>query len=106
MIDSTLPELELAQKDDYQGEDWWHWRVWLKGRASALNQVQRVVYQLHSTFPDPVREIDDREGSFGIDAEGWGGFTIHARVELKDGRRLRLKHNLTLRYPDGRATSA
>ncbi|MFN0097484.1 MAG: pYEATS domain-containing protein [Gemmatimonadaceae bacterium] len=106
MSKNAQAKLRLAQSEEYQGEDWWHWRVWLKGDKTVLDRVDRVVYQLHPTFSEPVRRINDRSDSFGLEAQGWGTFTIHARVEMKDGTSIKLKHDLELTYPDGTKTEA
>jgi transcription initiation factor IIF auxiliary subunit len=102
---STL-NLELAQDETYQGEDWWRWSVRVEGDPESLDQIARVVYQLHPTFPQPVREVTDRETNFAVKSEGWGTFVIHARVELQDGRSQKLSHELQLTYPDGTVTLA
>jgi len=94
--------LRLAQNDHYEGDEWWTWSVWLDGPEDELDTVAQVEYTLHHTFPKPVRVIDDRSTRFQLDAAGWGGFTIHANVMFKEGKRCKLKHELELRYDDGR----
>jgi|SRR6185312_4645706 len=100
-------DLRLRQGFEYQGEDWWKWWIWLDGPAEALDEVDRVVYTLHPTFPNPVRHVKDRSTSFRLETAGWGTFTIYAKVHFKAGSKTEsLSHELQLRYPDGRLTSA
>jgi hypothetical protein len=65
---------------------------------SALREIQRVIYYLHRTFKNPVREVTDPRKNFALKTAAWGEFTIHADVYLK-GREdspLRLSRYLTL----------
>src|SRR3954469_14987285 len=70
------------------GDDRWDWTVFLQASAQNLSKVKCVVYTLHPTFPNPVRRVCDRgQGAraFALNSNGWGEFTIHAKVMLKDG---------------------
>jgi transcription initiation factor IIF auxiliary subunit len=98
--------LRLEQDFQYAGDDYWKWSVWVEGPDAELNQISQVTYTLHPTFPHPVRTISDRSSKFRLDTAGWGTFTIYATAEHKDGRKSALEHELELRYPDGRATTA
>lgn len=51
--------------------------------TDALAQVERVVYFLHRTFKNPVREVTSRETNFELRTAAWGEFTIRADVYLK-----------------------
>ena len=92
---------KIAQDFKYQGDDWWSWWIWIEGNKDNLDEIDHVIYVLHSTFHNPVRKIDDRKSKFKLETEGWGTFTIHAKVVLKDKKEIALEHELVLEYEDG-----
>ena len=94
-------ELEIQQSEKYEGDDWWKWAVWIEGSDEALDQVDYVEWTLHPTFPDPVRRVNNRAEKFRLETGGWGVFQIGARVQTKSGDSFRLRHHLSLHYPDG-----
>lgn len=94
--------LKIEQSEKYEGDDWWSWSVWIEGPKRDLDAVESVEYTLHHTFRDPVRTIKTRQNGFKLSTGGWGVFPIYARASRKDGSIVRLKHQLTLTYPDGR----
>lgn len=98
--------LKIDQDFEYQGDDWWRWWIWIEGPDAELDEIEKVVYTLHETFPNPVRVVEDRSSKFRLETAGWGIFRIHAKVYLKDGTREKLHHDLELRYDDGRPTTA
>lgn len=98
--------LSIQQDQEYIGNDRWRWSVWLDGQSQELNSVDHVVYILHPTFHNPVREISDRGTNFRLETSSWGTFTIHAKAVLRDGREVMLDHDLVLVYPDGTPTAA
>ena len=98
--------LRIAQESSFEGEDWWKWSVWIQGPDSELDQVREVTWVLHRTFPKPVRVVKDRQSNFRLDASGWGVFRIFATLALEGDKQLELHHDLELRYPDGRPTTA
>lgn len=51
--------------------------------TEALSKVEKVVYFLHKTFRNPVREVATRETNFELRTAAWGEFTIRAEVYLK-----------------------
>lgn len=95
--------LKIAQSQKYEESDWWSWSVWVEGPDKDLDEIKRVEYTLHPTFPDPVRTSTARKSKFKLSTAGWGVFPIYVRVERKDGSVVRLKHQLKLQYPDGKA---
>lgn len=99
-------EYRVEQWEKYEGDDWWKWAVWIEGQDEALDRVDFVEWTLHPTFPNPVRKLKDRATKFRLETGGWGVFAIHARVQLKDGRQVKLSHYLKLHYPDGTETNA
>ena len=94
-------EFEILQSEDYQGDDWWKWAVWVEGSDKALDRIDYVEWTLHPTFPDPIRKIRDRAHKFILETSGWGTFQIRARVQMKDGSAVRLSHYLKLHRPGG-----
>src|SRR5262245_38310648 len=98
--------LQVAQESRYQGKDWWEWAVWLKGTKAELSVIQRVVYTLHPTFPDPERTIKTRSNGFRLESAGWGGFTIYLKSYRTDGTTIKRKHELELEYPQQQPQAA
>jgi transcription initiation factor IIF auxiliary subunit len=92
---------KIAQDFKYEGDDWWTWWVWIEGSKNDLDLVDYVIYTLHSTFRNPVRKITNRESKFRLETEGWGTFTIYAKVVLKNKEEIPLEHELNLEYPSG-----
>jgi transcription initiation factor IIF auxiliary subunit len=97
---------KIAQEEKYIGDDCWEWAVWIEANDNALDKIDNVLYNLHYTFPEPVRIIKTRENKFKLETSGWGTFTIYARVNFKDSTVLELEHELELHYPDGEETEA
>jgi transcription initiation factor IIF auxiliary subunit len=98
--------MQIRQSEEYVGQDWWKWAIWLEGAEQELDQVEYVEWRLHPTFPDPVRKSTDRGTGFRLETGGWGVFPIHASVRLKDGQTLKLRHLLQLHFPDGTQNTA
>ena len=94
--------MQIRQSEEYVGDDWWRWSVWIDGSDEELDGIEFVEWRLHPTFPNPVRRETGREGRFRLDAEGWGVFPVIAIVQLKGGEVRRLRHELELHWPDGR----
>jgi transcription initiation factor IIF auxiliary subunit len=101
-----LEALKIQQWEEYIGEDWWKWAVWIEAPNEMLGRVEYVEWKLHSTFPNPVRKTADTANKFRLETAGWGEFLIIARVQMKDGTQVKLRHNLKLYYPDGAETKA
>ena len=53
--------LEIRQSSTYMGKERWEWSVWLDGPAEDLDAIDRVIYILHSTFHDPVRQRPEHQ---------------------------------------------
>jgi transcription initiation factor IIF auxiliary subunit len=102
LLVSTRKPLSIDQSEKYEGDKWWKWAVWLSGSDDELDGVAQVEYTLHPSFPTPVRVIATRKNQFKLSSQGWGVFPIYARVLMKDGTVLRLRHQLQLHYPDGK----
>jgi transcription initiation factor IIF auxiliary subunit len=93
------PNLRLRNKWEYVGNDRWKWVAYVDdGGTGDLSQVQSVRYILHPTFSKPVQTITQREGGFPIETSGWGTFELTAFARLRDGRDIKLRHDLQLEY--------
>jgi transcription initiation factor IIF auxiliary subunit len=92
---------EIGQAYKFEGDDWWSWWIWVNAEEKKLDEIIHVVYTLHPTFNKPVRKITDRKSKFKLETEGWGVFTIYAKIVLRTGQEISLKHELHLEYPDG-----
>src|SRR5687768_16005328 len=89
--------LEICQEATPRGEGWWDWSVWIDGPPEELDRVEKLVYRLHPTFPDPVKVVQDRSTAYRLDSSGWGEFTIQADIHYRDTRESRrLFHDLKL----------
>lgn len=88
--------IKIEQGFKYQGNDWWKWWIWVDGTDKELDQIERVTYTLHPTFPNPVVTTSDRETKFRLETAGWGTFRIHAKVLKKNGEEQKLHHDLVL----------
>lgn len=100
-MDKASNKYKIAQGFKFEGDDWWSWWIWIEGEKADLDEIAYVIYTLHSTFKNPVRKIDDRASKFKLKTEGWGTFTIYARVVLKNKKEIPLEHELYLEYEDG-----
>lgn len=92
---------EIQQWEEYEGENWWKWAVWLEGSDDALDRVESVEWALHPTFPNPVRRQKNRKDKFKLETAGWGVFPIRARINMKGGQSYNLTHHLVLHWEDG-----
>jgi len=63
-----------------------YYRILVKVQTSdhsILDKIDRVVYHLHPTFPDPDREIKTRHNYFKLETIAWGQFNLSADVYFK-----------------------
>jgi hypothetical protein len=95
--------LRIAQSAKQERPRRWRWRVWMEGNPDELDQVDRVVWLLHPSFRDPMRESTDRSSGFQLEAIGWGEFKLRARVDFHDGKQRFLEHELELEEDGQRA---
>ena len=98
--------MKIAQDYEYKGNDHWKWSVWIDATPQELDEIDHVTYILHHTFPRPIRKVKSRGDNFRLETSGWGVFTLHAKVAMRDGTEEHLTHELELRYPDGTITTA
>jgi len=88
MLASATPEdlLHLVHGAAKQGPDYIV-KVRLESTdASLMEDVQKVIYHLHSSFNPPTREVTDRSTGFELSFTAWGQFEVKADIYLK-GRR-------------------
>lgn len=71
--------IKNTSKRDRYRKGYYDWAIFLTPK-DALNEVERVVYTLHETFQNPVREIVDRETGFKLKSKGWGEFQVKAEI--------------------------
>ena len=64
---------------------WYEWCIFSPDSADVLENVREVEYQLHPSFADPIRRIDDLEHRFALFSSGWGEFTVRVKVAYKNG---------------------
>lgn len=87
-------------------DDWYEWVVFVDEPRDVIDQIDSIEYELHKTFPDPLRVSRDREHKFCLVSSGWGEFTIKVRVSFQDGSLGRYTHHLTLEPDDWPRKSA
>jgi transcription initiation factor IIF auxiliary subunit len=90
-------ELTLANTSEYAGDGRWDWTVYVKAETEVIAEIEKVEYTLHPTFPRPVRTVTepgDPEFPFGLSTNGWGTFTLSAKVTFHSGETRHLRHTL------------
>jgi hypothetical protein len=89
LVHSAAYELESSKRG---GRPYYKIQVWLEADSPEFMQrVSKVIYHLHPTFPNPDREISDRENRFELTTYGWGQFNLSADVYFdNDPQPLRL----------------
>jgi len=64
---------------------WYKWSVFLIGESETINQIRKVKYTLHPTFPSPEQWVTDGPGNgFKLDSIGWGEFEIKIDMYFDD----------------------
>jgi hypothetical protein len=91
---------KIEQDFEYVGKDYWRWSAWIEGGDAELDKVEQVVWILHPSFVQPRVLSKVRLDKFRLSTAGWGTFVLRAEVTLADGKKVQLKHNLRLEYPD------
>ncbi len=93
--------IRIAQDSRYAGDERWDWSVWIEGSDEELDQIAYVAWQLHPTFPDPLRFSTDRSDGFRLETNGWGTFTVQATLNGHDGETIsQLEHYLEFEAPE------
>jgi hypothetical protein len=73
---------------------YWRVRVWLDAPSDFMLEVQKVVYERHSTFRNRYNEV--KASPFEDSFRCWGEFTIRAAIYLSNGQILKRQRYLTL----------
>ena len=76
-------ERVLVKKLNEAGRQHFRVRIFLEG--PDIDQVDRVVYTLHPTFPNPRREISTRP-RFELIIWTWGIFSLDVEIYAKSGQ--------------------
>jgi hypothetical protein len=77
---------------DKNGLAYYRLNFWLDAdEKQLLSQVERVIYVLHPTFRNPLREVRSRENDFGMTTIAWGEFNLKAKVYRSDGKTVTLE---------------
>jgi transcription initiation factor IIF auxiliary subunit len=101
--------MSLKLKNDwkYVGDDRWDWSLYLDSDDPAeIQEVESVKYILHPTFKSPIRTVSDPSEGFRLNTNGWGSFDTKAFVYLKDGKKIKLMHELQLSHDPKTGTSS
>ena len=90
-------EIEQSHKKDPKKESYWNWSIWIKAPKEEMQKIDKVVYILHPTFTNRVRETKSIKTKFKLKSSGWGEFTIYIQIYFKEGQDpLYLTHDLKL----------
>jgi len=80
----------------YLGNGRYDWTVYVDADAATLAKIRSVQYTLDPSFPNPVRTVSTRQNKFALSANGWGEFTIYAKVQFTDGTTGTYRYRLNL----------
>ena len=78
------------------------WSVFVRGvgeEDSLEGVVEKVVFVLHPTFPNPVRVVYS-PAPLELMEEGWGEFDIQVQLHCRGGGRVDFLHPLRLHHTD------
>jgi tetratricopeptide (TPR) repeat protein len=88
-----------SEADDTPG--YYRWEIYLRADESTLSQIDKVIYYLHPTFLNHIREVDAisdeiRRDGFRLKERGWGEFQVKVKVIFKGNRKITKYHWLKL----------
>lgn len=66
-------------------DDWYSWTVFIEGTAQELNEIKRIIYQLHESFPTSRIVSTNALNNFARTSQGWGEFLVRVEAEMKSG---------------------
>jgi tetratricopeptide (TPR) repeat protein len=75
--------IKNTSKPDPKRQGYYNWAIFLEPEE-ALNQVDKVEYTLHKTFPKPIRTTNDRKNKFVLESSGWGEFQVKVKIYFKN----------------------
>lgn len=89
--------MEILQTSTRVSDDRWKWSLSLQASDEELDSIEKVIYNLHPTFPNPIIEKTNRGENFAIHTSGWGTFVVRVEVHYKDKRIEELRHRLVFK---------
>jgi transcription initiation factor IIF auxiliary subunit len=95
---SSATSIDLTNVATRVSNEMWSWTAYVVGSPAELQSIRCVVYILHPTYPNPIQTVCNTSNPrypFGVTAEGWGTFSLRARIEFKDGSTKEVVHALT-----------
>ncbi len=93
---SAQPRVAFNNTATYLGNGRYDWTVYVDADAATLAKIRSVQYTLDPSFPTPVKTVTTRENKFALSANGWGEFTIYAKVQFTDGTTGNYRYRLNL----------
>ncbi len=93
---SQSTSLTFNNTAKYVGKGTYDWTVYVDADANTLAQIQSVEYTLDPSFPNPIRKVTTRKNKFALPSNGWGEFTIYAKVFFANGKTSTYKYRLNL----------
>ena len=93
-------EYRIAQSHKYLGNDYWQWAAWIDASPEALQDLERVTWILHPTFPKSRVDMTNAATGFRLETKGWGAFRLRAQLHERNGKTRDLSKMLELPYPD------
>ena len=80
---NPTPQEEIKVKNtsepDKLRKGWYNWEIFLTPKE-ALQNVKKVVYTLHETFPNRIKEVKDLDSGFKLKNKGWGEFQVKVEI--------------------------
>lgn len=95
-LSSAQPRLMFNNSATYLGNGRYDWTVYVDADAATLAKIRSVQYTLDPSFPNPVQTVTTRQNKFALSANGWGEFTIYAKVRFTDGTTGSYRYRLNL----------
>jgi transcription initiation factor IIF auxiliary subunit len=94
--DGKMFGLNLKNRSSYNKvKRSWEWEAFVDdGDTGELTNIERVDYILHPTSPNLFREVTDPKDGFIIKSYSHGAFSLKAFVHTKDGKKIKLEHEL------------
>jgi|APSaa5957512535_1039671.scaffolds.fasta_scaffold309927_1 transcription initiation factor IIF auxiliary subunit len=72
----------LFKKFSDKGDEHFKLSIFLDGE---IEQVESVDYELHRSFKNPLRKVDNKKTNFELVIWTWGEFDIGVTIHFKDG---------------------
>lgn len=79
------------------GTPMYKWSVWIHADIEVISNIERVIYHLHETFPNPIQSIRNKGNNFMLTRLGWGTFTLRITVVFIDNSEKEYSYSLTFR---------